>query len=727
MKISRYLCPISVAKDDQGAAGGALFPYYKYDGGTARRRSEKVAGRPVRPGGTAGCADQSCQPIYCTKSSPSYSAFNAEWPESLQAGSSTAGTCAPGFSGTTARSCSLTGVWGTPSPTCVAIKCAAIGNDGAHSSWGKTQAGSNSFGTCLAGYEGAPTRACSITGRWEAVASPCTQKKCAAGTFSNSVWEKSLGNLTATGACVLGTAGSVTRTCSTDGVWGPISGACIGVLCPAETMDNAEWPQMPQGSTASGSCVTGYGPSPAPSRLCLASGVWDSIVGACVRLTCEAATFENADWPKENSMTDGVRGTCVAGWQGAPVRDCSVAGHYSTVSNRCTRITCPALEDATGSWTLANAGTSTVAGACRAGSYGTATRDCGVDGTWSAPTGYCVAHSCEPEYAGQVSWPTTSAGGSAGGSCETGYSGSPSRACSSVGEWEVIVNPCVQNVCPAVFDDHVAWPLTPSLSLPVEGVCESGFFGSPSRVCGDDGNWIAVVDPCAPLLCPAVLVGDANWLATSAGEETIGACIAGYKGTPRRQCLSLGAWGTISDPCTIQYPNCPSDTVGMTFFPSAEPGEVSIGNCATDFMNAAAVPPSRQCFANGTWEAEFSNPCALIPVDVSGTLSNLTWVSKTSTDVSLSWSAINMTVNTTFRVEVATGTGSFVVANNDGAVHLTATTLTVTNLFPNTLYLFRVSLGNERGYDEQSHWRSLSRRTSRRPLASSLTRPRPTR
>ena len=552
-----------------------------------------------------------CQPIYCTKTSPSYVSFNADWPDSVQAGSSASGTCVAGYSGTTARACSLAGEWGAASPACEPILCAAIGNDGAQSSWPQTQAGQGASGTCLAGYEGSPTRQCSLSGQWEAVSAPCTQKKCPAGTVSNSVWEATLGGLTATGACVIGTTGTVTRSCSSDGEWGPVSGSCVGIVCPAELAGNADWTTSLPGKLAYGECLAGFIPDPLPSRTCLENGSWGAVSGACIRLVCPGGAFENAMWPEETPGTEGVIGTCMAGWQGAPLRDCLESGLYSAVSNPCVRVTCAALDGETGTWASTNGGTDGVQGSCPIGTDGAPVRDCALNGTWSAVlSGDCVGRSCAAEPSGHVDWPATAAGVSVGGTCPAGYAGSPSRACSSTGAWGAIVNPCVQNVCPAVFDDHVAWPTTPSLSLPVDGECETGYFGEPSRLCGDDGNWGPITNACAALLCPAALDGHANWFATSAGAETVGQCIAGYQGTPRRQCLLSGAWNvTITDPCTVKYDDCQGDAVGMTFFPPTSPGSAAEGNCATGYEFAPEGPPTRYCYDNGTWETTFSRPC----------------------------------------------------------------------------------------------------------------------
>ena len=167
-----------------------------------------------------------CEPIYCTKDLPSYQPFFAEWPETIQAGYTAAGTCVAGYTGTTSRGCSLTGVWATPSPLCTAITCAAIENDGQQSSWPSAQAGQIATGTCFAGYEGSPTRACSIQGQWETVSNPCTQKQCAARSEGDADWPATLGGVTVSGTCKEGYYGTVSRSCSADGSWQPISGVC---------------------------------------------------------------------------------------------------------------------------------------------------------------------------------------------------------------------------------------------------------------------------------------------------------------------------------------------------------------------------------------------------------------------------------------------------------------------------------------------------------------------
>ena len=640
-----------------------------------------------------------CEPIYCTTPSPSDS-FNAQWPASVQAGLTASGECNPGFTGTTSRSCSLDGVWGTPSPLCQAIQCPALPSDGI-TSWPATVASQTATGICATGYEGAPTRACLVTGQWsETVNDPCTKKRCLAEQNGNARWNETVGGSTATGACVDGYYGTVTRTCSIDGLWGSISGTCVLLGCPADHTDNINWPSTNAGSVASGSCDVGYGsPSATPTRPCSAGAVWGTPSGSCDRLKCGAAAdYLHASWPAADSMTDGVSGTCLAGWFGTPSRNCSALGVYSTeVDHPCQRIQCAAVDEgAFGSWSAADAGTGGVAGVCPAGSTGTITRDCSISGAWSEIVGTCSQLTCSAGDFENANWPATAAGSSASGTCKVGFSGSPSRPCELDGSWGPVTNGCVQNKCPPVEEEFAQWPEALSGS-PTDGVCNPGYFGSPSRTCDADGQWGAISDPCEVLRCAEVLAESAQWSTTQAGFTAVGECVSGFTGTPVRNCTLDGTWGPISNPCVILYEDCPAATVGMTYFPRASPGSNSTGNCPTGYEISPDGPPSRACYANGTWEEAFSNPCVLIPVENNGNIVNLTWVSKTSTSVDLEWDVFNTTLNSTFRVEIAMGAGSFTIANFGQAIGFSNRTISVLGLFPDTVFQFRVTANGRDG------------------------------
>ena len=411
--------------------------------------------------------------------------------------------------------------------------------------------------------------------------------------------------------------------------------------------------------------------------------------------------FNNALWPTANSMTTGVPGECVEGWQGTPLRNCSADGLYSAVSNPCTKKMCFAVDDGSlGSWGSVEAGSFDVVGTCPSGSSGSPTRSCLLNGAWGTISGTCTTLQCPPTAAGNADWPLTSAGSSAAGVCNSGYLGSPSRLCGLDGGWGSIVNPCVLIKCPAVEDGNALWSESDAFAS-VTGTCNAGYSGSPTRVCDGTGNWGDITNGCTEIFCASNQLDNAQWQQTRAGEVAIGSCLSGYDGTPRRSCGVSGIWNsTIVNPCIVHYDNCPSESVGLVFFPSALPSTNSIGTCPTGYNVSAAGPPTRACLFDGTWEPLFSNPCDILPADDSADISNLRWTSKTSTSITLVWNMVNATENTTYRVDVAISTGSFVIANMGQAINFKGESFTIDNLFQNTLYSVRVMAGEHEGYNE---------------------------
>ena len=172
------------------------------------------------------------------------------------------------------------------------------------------------------------------------------------------------------------------------------------------------------------------------------------------------------------------------------------------------------------------------------------------------------------------------------------------------------------------------------------------------------------------VFCPQNAAGNADWAVTRGGEVAVGQCLSGYEGTPLRQCLISGIWNTtITAPCVQWFPDCPSTVVDSIFFPTTEHGQSSAGVCPTGYESAPEGPPTLKCSDVGQWEEAFSNPCVLIPIESNGNIANLTWLDKTSTSVTLKWDGFNLTEgNATFRIEVAIGSGSFLVANGGGTI-----------------------------------------------------------
>ena len=56
---------------------------------------------------------------------------------------------------------------------------------------------------------------------------------------------------------------------------------------------------------------------------------------------------------------------------------------------------------------------------------------------------------------------------------------------------------CAGLSCPAIEDGNAQWPLSTSLSPTVAGTCNAGYSGSPSRECDYNGQWGAISDACS--------------------------------------------------------------------------------------------------------------------------------------------------------------------------------------------------------------------------------------
>ena len=98
---------------------------------------------------------------------------NANYPLA-NAGLTVTGTCVSGYGGSARRACQSNGVWApTAVQSCTRLTCDAttMGN----ANFAVTDSLTTATGTCLGGYSGSPTSACTASGTWGAVSNPCTR------------------------------------------------------------------------------------------------------------------------------------------------------------------------------------------------------------------------------------------------------------------------------------------------------------------------------------------------------------------------------------------------------------------------------------------------------------------------------------------------------------------------------------------------------------------------
>jgi len=173
-------------------------------------------------------------------------------------------------------------------------------------------------------------------------------------------------------------------------------------------------------------------------------------------LSCIGNTYDHATY---NTTANGTNanGICLVGYASAAnvtTRACTAAGNWSAlIYNRCLGVkTCPAdAVTANASWPVTVVGNTATANCLTGYSGGPLSRACPAASTWSSTvTGTkCVRNICPQDTTtGYATWPATNAAltttaTTVSGTCNTGYSGSPTRTCNSTGGWSTVKNPCV--------------------------------------------------------------------------------------------------------------------------------------------------------------------------------------------------------------------------------------------------------------------------------------------
>lgn len=313
-------------------------------------------------------------------------------------------------------------------------------NTYANANWTLTPANVIATGTCVAGWQGAPTRKCNEGGWATSVNNHCTRVFCPAVTEGNADWLQTQGASPRVGTCLSGFGGRVVRTCGANGAWGPIEGSCA--KCPAEYYGRVNWKDTPARAFDYGVCDLGYVGS--PYRWCMDGGIWQSYIwNVCQRGVCNATDLDNASWPQTQTF-DYATGTCLPGFVGTIRRQCQGDGTFGPiVSGSCTSasIQCPAVTYGTASYPATNSG-SPATGVCQAGWEGSPTRQCGSGGVWASNVANpCTQRVCSTHVINSITFPSAKSGQNAKGTCPEGTTpiDGPYRFCDNNGNWAATV------------------------------------------------------------------------------------------------------------------------------------------------------------------------------------------------------------------------------------------------------------------------------------------------
>jgi hypothetical protein len=250
--------------------------------------------RPCLLSGAWGVTVGGCAQLFCPNGVVQ---FGAAWPNNTAAGQAVSGAfCLPGWTGFVVRACNLDGTWAVGfNGSCTQLFCPAQ-TDG-NANWARTAAtgaAQNVSGTCNDGFFGAPSRLCGLDGVWGSIiVQPCTLAKCPPLiSDGNASWVSTTIGQAATGLCLNGLQGAPTRACLVTGVWGAIVGTCAPAAAPCPSVSCAgpsvasRWAAgaLP-GTTVAGVCcpmfVQAPG-SPAPQRQCGANSTFGAVASDCV-------------------------------------------------------------------------------------------------------------------------------------------------------------------------------------------------------------------------------------------------------------------------------------------------------------------------------------------------------------------------------------------------------------------------------------------------------------
>ena len=239
---------------------------------------------------------------------------------------------------------------------------------------------------------------------------------------------------------------------------------------------------------------------------------------------------------------------------------------------------------------------------------GTITRNCNYDGTWGninstackIITNSSESISCPVD----GDWPSTRAMSTASIKCPTGLSGMQTRYCNTDGTWgNIDSTSCKKDFCTSEIYSGMSWPETiagESVSIS----CPTGYTGSQTRFCNEDGKWGNTNSTACKLItnssesvsfCPAEDV----WQVTKVGDIAKVSCDHG--GEKSRECLEGGIWGDIdTSNCSDETKYCSEDGE----WERTASGNISKQNCLFGLSEK-----TRRCNTDGIWEDEDSSSC----------------------------------------------------------------------------------------------------------------------
>ncbi|XP_056671485.1 E-selectin [Monodelphis domestica] len=479
-------------------------------------------------------------------------------------------SCDEGYIPTNPNSvtCTSSGKWSGPSPSCKVIECDALtspvhGFINCSPNSGTFPWNTTCVFDCESGFEltGSKRLHCSSSGKWDMEKPVCQAMKCsiASQPENGSVMcnHSSTGDFTYQSVCNFNCnegfelQGSSQIECTAQGQWTHQSPTCGVIECDALTSPvhgfincSPNSGTFPWNTTCVFDCESGFELTGSKRLHCSSSGKWDMEKPVCQAVKCSIASQpENGSVTCNHSSTGDFTYQSVCNFncnegfelQGSSQIECTAQGQWTHQSPTCEVIECDAL-------------TSPVHGFI----------------------------NCSPN-SGTFPWNTTCVF-----DCESGFelTGSKRLHCSSSGKWDM-----EKPVCQAVKCSIASQPENGSVmcnhsstgDFTYQSVCNfncnEGFElqGSSQLECTAQGQWTHQSPTCEVVQCSALTVpkevnmtcdGDGNYLY---GTKCMFECPEGWKlnGSDSLICSAKGNWSGILPSCEAPEESKTSLAIGL--------------------------------------------------------------------------------------------------------------------------------------------------------------------
>ncbi|KAL5007819.1 hypothetical protein ScPMuIL_016625 [Solemya velum] len=479
---------------------------------------------------------------------------------------------------------------------------------------------------------------CQADGSWTDIGLGCTLVGCSTppvrANMQMDVSSSTFGG-SAVYSCDIGytpnTASGVT-TCQADGSWTDIGLECTIVGCgtpPVMANTTVTVSSTTFGGSVVYSCDTGYtSNNTSGERTCQADGSWTNTGLECTIVDCGSPPTRSNMAVSASSTTFGSTGvySCDNGYldnsaSGETV--CQADGSWAYVGLVCTIVDC-ASPPARPNMAVVGSGTtfaSTGEYSCDKGyisNLGSGVSTCQADGSWTDIGLVCTIVDCNapPTRANmQMAVSSTTFGGSAVYSCDTGYT--PNNAsgvttCQADGSWTDMGLECTIVDCNAPPTKANIQIAVSSSTFGGSAVysCDTGYTpntASGVTTCQAEGSWTDIGLECTIVDCNDPPVRANMRVAvyvTTFGGSAVYSCDPGY--TPNTAsgvttCQADGSWKDIGFGCTLAGCSTPPVRAHMQMTVSSSTfGGSAVYSCDTGYTpnNASGVTT---CQADGSW------------------------------------------------------------------------------------------------------------------------------